>query len=81
MPATVVPDSFARYKDKSSKYIRQMYKNHTNVSLFSTHYRNILERWSIQKDRASTVNYVGHFKSKASSFIPFLDTAMVSHTL
>lgn len=26
---------------------------------------------------ASTVNYAGHFKSKASSFIPSLDTVMV----
>lgn len=57
-----------------------MYKNHTNVSIFSTHYGNVLET-EHSKDRASIVNYVGHFKSKASSFIPFLDTAMVSHTL
>lgn len=49
MPAKVVSDSFARYKDKSSKYCQQMYKNHTNVSLFSTHYGNVLERWSIQR--------------------------------
>lgn len=31
--------------------------------------------------RAPIVDYVGHFKSKASSFTPSLDTVMVSHTL
>lgn len=35
--------------DNSSKYIQQMYKNHTNVSIFSTHYGNVLERRSIQR--------------------------------
>lgn len=43
MPADVIPDSSVRHKDNSSdsKYIRQMCKNHTNVSMFSTHYENV----------------------------------------
>lgn len=48
MPAEIVPESFSRYKDNSSdsQYIRQKCKNHTNVSMFSTHQGNTLKRWS-----------------------------------
>lgn len=49
--------------------------------MFSTHYGNVFGEMEYSMYRASTVNYVGHFKSKASSFIPFLDTVIVSHNL
>lgn len=74
-----VPDSFSRYKDSpsDSQYIWQTYKNHTNVSMFTTYYANIYGEMAHSVYTASIVNYAGHFKSKASSFIPSLDTVTV----
>lgn len=79
MPTEVVPDSFSRYKDSpsDSQYIWQKYKNHTNMSMFSTHYANVFGELGHSMYTASIVNYAGHFKSKASPFIPSLDTVMV----
>lgn len=50
MPVKVVPDSSAKYKDDASdsKYIRQKYKHHTNVSMFSIYYGNVFGKMGTQ---------------------------------
>lgn len=82
MPVKVGPDSFARYKDTSSdsKYIWQSTNIIQMLACFEPITEMYLERWSTQCIEHLEL-IMGHFKLKASSFIPFLDTVMVSHAL
>lgn len=77
-PAHTVPDSFLRPKDNlpDSRYIWQMYKSHTKVSVFSLHHGNVFGDmeysmytiWATLNQR----HYLFHFHTLSWSLTPYV---------